>query len=74
LPKADRRRFQESSTGAERRFAVHTEEIEMRLRIAAPPAALAFDQRVGAMKFHQAIRCGAREPVQSVDILRQHQA
>ena len=36
LPETDRRRFQESAAIAQRRFAIHPKEFEMRLRIAAP--------------------------------------
>ena len=45
-------------------------EIEVRLRIAAPMAALAFDQRIGAVQFDQPLRARAGQAVQAVDVLR----
>ena len=53
LPETNRRRFQESAAIAERRFAIHPKEFEMRLWIAAPFTALAFDQQIGPVQFHQ---------------------
>ena len=54
LAEANRRGFQKSAAFAEWRFAVRLEIFEVRRGITAPMAALAFDERVGAVQFDEA--------------------
>jgi hypothetical protein len=70
LPEADRRRLQESAALAEWRLAGAAEGFEVRLRIAPPVAALAFDLGVCAVDLDETLGARAGGAVQAVNVLR----
>jgi hypothetical protein len=72
LPETDGGGFQEPAALAQRRLPIDSEKFEMRFGIAAPLTALAFNQKITAMKLQQPARTRARQRVKPINVLRHH--